>query len=335
MAIESQAYTTLDYDKDGKQFGRLDVPLSTNRSGWASLFVDIAIIKNGEGPTAVLFGGNHGDEYEGPTALMKLARRLAPEEVTGRVIIVPGLNPPALDVGTRHSPIDGCNMNRAFPGQKDEVSVTGIIAHYMAHEVIPKADLVVDIHSGAVTAHWIPCVNMHHVSDQKQMKQMLETAKVWGTPYVFIYRDIAGSGLLPGYAESLGKVTLGTEIGGSAQYGKEMVAVTESGLDNVLRHIGILEGEPARPAVEPQVVAAEGHDDYVMAPVGGVFEPFVELGDEVEAGQTLGQIHSLERPFDEAGAVPAQSSGMVISRRQFPRTHRGDYLVAIVRPWKG
>jgi hypothetical protein len=33
MAIESQAYTTLDYDKDGKQFGRLDVPLSTNPLG--------------------------------------------------------------------------------------------------------------------------------------------------------------------------------------------------------------------------------------------------------------------------------------------------------------
>ena len=100
MAINSQAYTTLDYDKDGKQFGRLDVPLSTNRSGWATLFVDIAIVKNGVGPTAILFGGNHGDEYEGPTALMKLARRLTPEQITGRVIIVPALNPPAESIIT-------------------------------------------------------------------------------------------------------------------------------------------------------------------------------------------------------------------------------------------
>jgi predicted deacylase len=335
MAIESQAYTTLDYDKDGKQFGRLDVPLSTNRSGWASLFVDIAIIKNGEGPTAVLFGGNHGDEYEGPTALMKLARRLTPDQVTGRVIIVPALNPPAVDAGTRHSPIDGRNMNRAFPGQRDEVSVTGIIAHYVANELLPKADLVVDIHSGAVTAHWIPCVNMHHVADEKQMEQMLDAGKVWGTPYILIYRDIAGSGLMVRHAESLGKVTLGTEIGGSAQYGKEMVAITESGLDNVLRHAGILEGEIVKPEVETQVVAADRHEDYVMAPVGGVFEPFIELGDHVESGQSLGQIHSLERPFDEAFPVHAQTSGMVISRRQFPRTQRGDYLIAIVRPWNG
>ncbi len=335
MAIDSQAYTTIDYDKDGKQFGRLDVPLSTNRSGWATLFVDVAVVKNGDGPTAVLFGGNHGDEYEGPTALMKLAKRLTPDQITGRVIIVPALNPPAVDAGTRHSPIDGRNMNRAFPGHRDEVSVTGIIAHYMAHEIIPKADLVVDIHSGAVTAHWLPCVNMHHVPDDKQMGQMIETAKVWGTPYVFIYQDIAGSGLLPGYAESLGKITLGTEIGGSAQYGREMVAITETGVDNVLRHVGILSGEISKPEGEPHVVAADRHEDYVMAPVGGVFEPFVELSDHIEDGQALGQIHSLERPFDDPYPVLAETNGMVISRRSFPRTQRGDYLVAIVRPWSG
>jgi len=122
MTLDSQAYTIIDYEKNGKQLGTLDVPLSTNRSGWATLYVDIAVIKNGEGPTAVLFGGNHGDEYEGPTALMKLARRLTPDQITGRVIIVPALNPPAVQAGTRHSPIDGCNMNRAFPGHRPSSS---------------------------------------------------------------------------------------------------------------------------------------------------------------------------------------------------------------------
>ena len=70
-----------------------------------------------------------------------------------------------------------------------------------------------------------------------------------------------------------------------------------------------------------------------MAPVGGVFEPFVDLGSHVEVGQELGQIHSLERPFADACPVQAETHGMVISRRQFPRTQRGDYLVAIVRPF--
>ena len=54
--------------------------------------IPITVVRNGEGPTALLSGGNHGDEYEGITALLKLANRLQPEQITGRVIIVPMLN---------------------------------------------------------------------------------------------------------------------------------------------------------------------------------------------------------------------------------------------------
>ncbi len=51
--------------------------------------------------------------------------------------------------------------------------------------------------------------------------------------------------------------------------------------------------------------------------------------------QALGQIHSLERPFDEPHPVLAETNGMVISHRTFPRSQRGDYLIAIVRLWSG
>ena len=35
--------------------------------------IPISMVKNGKGPTALLTGGNHGDEYEGPIALFDLA----------------------------------------------------------------------------------------------------------------------------------------------------------------------------------------------------------------------------------------------------------------------
>ena len=64
MSVDTQIWTDVDYEKNGKQFGSLAVPQSYNTSGWATLFIPIAVIKNGTGPTAVLFGCNHGDEYE-------------------------------------------------------------------------------------------------------------------------------------------------------------------------------------------------------------------------------------------------------------------------------
>lgn len=332
MSVDSQIFTAIDFGKEGKQMGTLDVPQSTNSSGWRTQYLPITVVKNGRGPTALLFGGNHGDEYEGPVALLNLARTLQPDQIQGRVIIVPMLNRPAIEAGTRLSPIDGQNMNRAFPGERLG-SITTIIAHYVTHALFPLADLVIDIHSGGRSAHMLASVNMHHVPDKKQMEAMLNAGIAWGAPYVFIYRDVGGEGLLPGYAEKLGKVTLGTEIGSASQFGVEMVAIAENGVKNVLRHRGILAGDVVAPERPPEVVGATERDDYVMAPVSGIFEPFFEMGAQLTAGQVMGQIHSVEEPFRRPTPVHALTDGMLISRRAFPLTRQGDCVATLVRPF--
>ena len=86
---------TIDFDADGIQHGFLRLPYSRNDSAWGSVMIPIAVARNGSGPTALLTGGNHGDEYEGPLALFDLANRLKPEMLTGRIIIVPAMNYPA------------------------------------------------------------------------------------------------------------------------------------------------------------------------------------------------------------------------------------------------
>ena len=332
MTIDTQIYTDVDYEKDGKQMSALSVPQSNNTAGWATTFVPIAVIKNGKGPTALLSGGNHGDEYEGQVTLMKLARELQPEQIHGCIIIIPMLNRSAAENGTRLSPVDGKNMNRAFPGERNG-TVTSVIAHYVAHALAPMADFVVDIHSGGRSAHMLPAVNMHNVANKDQMKKMIDAGIAWGAPYVFIYRDVAGEGLYPTYAENLGKVTLGTEIGSASQFGKEMLAITERGVKNVLKQQGILQGAIEKTA-RPQVVAADQTEDYVMAPVSGIFEPFFEMGEMIKAGQAVGQLYSIEQPFAEPHQVAARTSGMLMSRCAFPLTRQGDCVAVIVRPFQ-
>jgi predicted deacylase len=330
---DSQLVTTIDYERQGRQLGALAVPQSTNTAGWATEYIPIAVVNGGPGPTALLIGGNHGDEYEGPVTLMKLAAALDPAQLRGRVIIVPMLNRPAVAAGTRLSPLDGKNMNRAFPGRADD-TITGMIAHYVSSVLFPLADIVIDIHSGGRSLHFLPSVNMHRVPDDGQMRRMIDAAMAWGAPYVFIYRDVGGTGLLPGLAESLGKVTLGTELGSSGQFSAEILAIAESGVWNVLRQCGILADRPAdTPPTPAQVVAADQQDDYVMAPVSGIYEPFAEMGAWFEAGQPLGQIHSVEQPFAAPTPVLARTSGMLMSRRAFPLTRQGDCVATLVRPF--
>lgn len=327
-------FTTLDLHADGKQCGYVQVPQSTNTAGWANAFIPLVVIKNGTGPTALLFGGNHGDEYEGQVSLMKLARAIEPAQVQGRIIMMPALNTPAALNNTRLSPVDNRNMNRAFPGSPTD-TLTGQIAYFVSSTLMPLADLVIDVHSGGRSMHFLPSANMHRVADPAQMREMVRVGMAWGAPYVFIYEDVAGGGLLPSYAESLGKITLGTEMGSQSQYGPTTLKLTYDGLRNALHAMNILvDHTPTVDANKPvsQLVSSELREDYIMAPASGLYEPFLELGDAVETGQPVGCIHFIEQPAWEPVIVRAASAGFIMTRRSMPMTHQGDCVAVVARP---
>src|SRR6185503_11827095 len=233
--------TSLDFDRRGKQQGFLQVPYSHNLSGWANMLVPITVVARGQGPSVLVLAGNHGDEYQGQIAVMKLARELTPEMVTGRVILIPSLNFPATRAATRLSPVDGMNMNRAFPGQP-EGAVTSQIAHYLTTILFPMSDIVIDIHSGGRSMEFLPCSTMHLVSDDEQRRKMLAAMLAWNADFAFLYSDIAGTGLLPVEAENQGKLVVTTEMGGGEAIPAEVHRITQSGLRNVLIHVGSLKG---------------------------------------------------------------------------------------------
>src|SRR5687767_1817814 len=137
----SPIIATVDFARDGVQHGFLRLPYSRDDSAWGSVMIPITVARNGKGPTALLTGANHGDEYEGPVALMDLALTIDASALTGRVIIVPAMNYPAFRAATRTSPIDRGNMNRSFPGRPDG-TVTEKIADYFERTLVPMADVV-------------------------------------------------------------------------------------------------------------------------------------------------------------------------------------------------
>ena len=71
---KSRANLTLPIDGNGKRFGHILLPWSRNDSAWGSIRIPIAIIANGSGPTVLLTGGNHGDEFEGPIIISEFVR---------------------------------------------------------------------------------------------------------------------------------------------------------------------------------------------------------------------------------------------------------------------
>lgn len=326
--------TPLDFDKPGKQQGFLQVPYSHNLGGWANVMIPTTIVARGKGPTVLVLGGNHGDEYQGQIAAMKLARELTPEMVTGRIILIPSLNFPAARAATRLSPLDGMNMNRAFPGQP-EGAVTSQVAHYLTTVLFPLADVVIDIHSGGRSMEFVPCAHMHLVADRAQRARMFAAMLAWNADFAFLYADIAGTGLLPVEAENQGKLVITTEMGGGEAIPAAVHRLTQSGLRNVLIHVGALRGrERTRASLGlPPVILTQALDreNYLLAPESGIFEITIDLGAKVKRGQTVGFIHHLERPDRAPESIVAQTAGYLICMRAPCLTQQGDCVAVIAQ----
>jgi predicted deacylase len=327
-------FTSLDWERSGKQQGFLQIPYSHNLGGWANVMIPVTTVANGQGPTVLVLGGNHGDEYQGQIAAMKLARELAPEMITGRVVLIPSLNFPAARAATRLSPLDGMNMNRAFPGQP-EGNVTSQIAHYLTTILFPMSDVVIDIHSGGRSMDFVPCSHMHLVPDLKQREKMLAAMLAWNTDFSFLYADIAGSGLLPVEAENQGKLVVTTELGGGEGVSASVHRIAQTGLRNVLIHVGVLRGTQATridlgkpPTILTQALNRE---DYLLAPESGVFEIEVDLGARVNVGDRIGSIHHLERPDRIPEPIVALSAGFLITARVPCLTQQGDCVAVIAK----
>jgi predicted deacylase len=326
---DSPVHCSIDLDAPGKHVGQLELPRSNNTSGWSHLFIPIISIKAGEGPTAVVVGGVHGDEPEGQVAALRLARETAAESVLGQLIVVPCASPDASRAYTRLWP-NGVNFNRSFPGDPAGPADQQL-ADFFTRFLFPRAEIVVDMHSGGRSGLCPPWSEMHWVDDPLQRRAMVDAMLAWGTDHHFVYIDIAGGGLLVGEAERQGKIVVSTELGGGGHVTAATHRIAQSGLANVLRHTGVLAGEATTRDTPPVIGRATDVDNYLLAPESGLWETFVDTGDRVSAGQPVGQIHFLERPDREPAVVEALTDGIVFVVRAIATTAQGDNVVVIAR----
>jgi N2-acetyl-L-2,4-diaminobutanoate deacetylase len=305
---------TIDLDGEGVRHGFLKLPHSRDESAWGHLMIPITVVSNGDGPTALLTGANHGDEYEGPIALMDLAGRIRAEEVSGRVIIVPAMNYPAYLAGKRTSPIDGGNMNRIFPGRADG-TISEKIADYFQHHLLPLADYVFDFHSGGKTLEFLPFAATHVLEDKAQEARCVAAMKAFNAPYSMMLLEIDSVGMYDTAAEAMGKVFVSTELGGGGSATSRTIAIAKRGIANFLRHAGILKGEvEIGPTVHLDMPDASC---FVTAEQGGLVEPCVDLGEAVRVGQVIARVHSIERTGQVPGEYKAGLDG-VLAGRHFP-----------------
>ena len=316
---------TIPLDAEGVHHGHLRLPYSRDDSAWGSVMIPICIFRNGSGPTALLTGGNHGDEYEGPLALFDLARSLDMRTLSGTVIIVPAMNYPAFRAGTRTSPIDKHNMNRSFPGQSDG-TVTQKIADYFHRELLPRADIVLDFHSGGKTLDFLPFCAGHLLPDKAQEASIFAAVRAFGAPWSMQMTEIDAVGMYDTAAEEMGKVFVTTELGGGGTSRAETVRIARRGVANLLKHAGIMRGAPD---VLPTQWLEMPDGCFCFAEEDGMIETAVDLGEKVEAGSVVARIWPIGRTGSVPREIQAGISG-ILAARHFPGLVQSGDCVCVV-----
>lgn len=332
---------TIDLAAAGRQSGYLRLPAdAASTSG--DVHVPIVSIANGSGPTVVVSGGNHGDEYEGQIAALRLIRDIDPSMVSGRIIVVPVISMEASRARTRLWP-SGANFNRSFPGHPEGPPIERL-AYFFSSVLFPAADVVIDMHSAGSVGWIVPCSHMCVPKNPAQRRSMLEAMEAWNSDFHFFYTS--DGNYLPNEAERQGKIVVTTELGGGTRIPVSVQDIAWKGLTNVLRHVGVLEGNVITRAslgLPPAILVdcrfddgrvgqvGSGLFDNILAPATGLFEVLIEPGSPVAEGQPVGRIWSRDDPSRPPVDLASPITGYLMGLRTVPAVEKGQSLALIGR----
>ena len=321
---------TIDFDAHGRQIGDLRLPWSGNEQPLGYHPIPVAVMRNGDGPTLLLAGGTHGDEYEGTALLLQLLHSLDPVHLQGRIIMFPALNAPAVTAGARCSPLDGGNLNRAFPGNANG-GPTGMIARFIEDVVLPECDAAIDFHSGGNACVFAP-LTMVYLGAKTADKTSLALAGAFNAPYTWA-AGFAEQGTFNAAAVRKDVPMFATELGGGGNVNPDMVQLASDGLLRVMGHLGMLGDSVRIPAAGNASVNVEvGGNGKLHATAQGLFIPAVTLEQPVKSGDVAGTLYSVMEPEREPLTVRFSGDGIVLCVVSRGMVTRGELLVMTGAP---
>ena len=333
--LKSTAFSTVDLDQPGKQVGFVMIPHSPNDDAWGVTRIPLAVIANGNGPTVIIEGGNHGDEYEGPIIISELIRELQPGEIAGRLILMPANNVHAVVAGQRTSPVDGLNFNRTFPGDTAG-SITQQIAAYMVQEIFPRGNAFIDLHSGGSSLDILVSAVIEPSNDPVLLAKNIAAAKAFDAPVTIVIPNLGDPRTATASACSFGLTTIGTELGGGGTVSREGVNICRRGVRNVLAHLGLMAPHlPETPRSDQHILQMSTTRAYVYATMDGIFESFHALGTKVQVGEPAGRIHCTWDPAREPDILHYGADGILYARRQPGRVRPGNCCAVVGSPYGG
>ena len=259
-----------------------------------------------EGPRLVVTAGVHAGEYPPIEAAIRFARALDPAELRGTVVVVTLVNTPGFFERSLYvNPRDGQNLNRSFPGAVDG-GPSARVANFLLEQVIRGADAYLDLHCGDLVEA-LEGFAMYRLSGNADVDRRADRlALAYGLGHLIISGgdDVPGSST--GTASRIGVPAAIVEVGQQGIIDEPSTRAHLSGLESVLRELGML---PGRPLIHHPVQRHRGFA-WLRASASGLLTLRVRCGEAVQEGQGIGELRDL---FGERiTELVAPDSGVVL-----------------------
>ncbi len=276
-----------------------------------------------DGPVLWLHACVHGNEYCGAFTLHELIHGLKAETLKGTVVALPALNVTAFEKNQRMSPFEGYaggDLNRCFPGLADG-SFTQQIAYAVYRELRRLANFFIDFHTAMTPdVRWALFPNLPN--EVGRAADGIARAFGFSSTLPAPPDILAGAAAMTAAKDGIPSFL--AEIGGkSAAFTQEAITDAAERLRNVMRHLGMLDGE----VTQYRPITYFSNFAWVHARRGGLFQRSVRCGDTVEAGQAIGQYFDLHG--DPAGEAHTPHAGVVLAIHSGPIMATGETLIHV------
>lgn len=295
-------------------------------------YIPVTVIKGkNKGPVFTVIAGIHGYEYPPIIAVQELLNDIKPENINGALIIVPVASVESFQKRTPFvNPLDGKNLNNAFPGSKDGTP-TDKIADFITKEIISNSDIFLDIHGGDANEDLLPFVCFYDRKDNGDRTDLaLNLSKASGmkniVSYPYSLKPSDQSKYAFKEATQQGITSLSIEAGKLGTVQRENVDLIKNAVFSMLKFSGNYKG---RISVEKgsELQRFFSNQDYIRVPENGIFYSMLKSGDEVRKNQILGYI------TDEFGNrkkdIISQSDGIILYKIGTPPVNINETLFCI------
>lgn len=207
------------------------IQVGTQLSGEETGFAVHRLVGTQPGPSLGLVGGVHGDEPLSVELVRRVLEDLEALPLRGSVTAVPCANPLALQSLVRNTPADMLDLNRVFPGDPNG-PFTQQLAFAIQGVFRNTCEYLLDFHSGGL----FPTVDYVFIQADEALARSVGSKVLYaGSPHVGSVSDCL---------RQAGLRTVVVETGGGPAGGETYIRRALVGVRNVLRTIGMLDGDP-------------------------------------------------------------------------------------------